>query len=409
MARGTSPAERIRFLDNLRTFCVLAVVALHACMAYASLVPWWYVTDRARSDVLNLVLLVADGFTMPTLFFIAGYFALASLRRHGCRGFLAGKLRRLGIPLVALTFLYCPVISYVAYLGQGGTRGYLGYWAGLLPLAADWRFRLFAPFERLPVWRGLLCPYHLWFLALLLVFCLLLAAAGAVLGRRVTEDGEAVPGRPGFGVFLALALAVGLVEAFAQTRTPDISWASLGPLLVFQPARLPLYVGIFGLGAYARQRRWFTVFGIPGPAWCWGLLSAVGFAAMIASGMANLAPGEKFLLVPAAHGLARTFFALAFLGLLAVVARRRWNGSGAISASLAAASYDIYLIHLPLVVVLQYLLAGATLPGLAKFGLVLAGSVPACLGASALLERRRMVWAPAGVLAVFGTCLLAWG
>jgi len=402
-----NPGERIYFLDNVRMLSVLAVVALHAGIAYAPVVPWWYVMDTGKAPAFDVLMFVTDGFVMPTLFFISGYFALASLRKHGPADFMLARMKRLGIPLVAVTVFINPVISYVVYLKQVGPEPYLRYWLRLLPSAVNWRFSLLTP-ENVPNLYMYLWSFHLWYLGILLLFCGLLALGRIIFPRRAADNPVSRDGA-GFGLFFLLALAVALAEAAGQVAAPDLLWIGFGPFFEMQPSRLPLYLGGFLLGAYAFDRGWFMRHRLPGRTWLWGVAVAASFAAMAASGMAAMPPGSKGWLAPAVHGLARTLFALAATGFLAVFGQRCWNRAGGVSASLSAASYDIYLAHFPLVVALQYALVGTAASPFVKFGIEFAGSILVCWGASHLAERRRKVWVSAGTLAAFALCVLAWG
>jgi glucans biosynthesis protein C len=410
MTRMPSPTDRVYFLDNLRMFTVLAVIVLHVGVAYATLVPWYYVMDSQKNAVFDFLLLVADGFTMPTLFFIAGYFALPSLRKYGPTGFCIAKIKRLGLPLVVITFLFCPIISYLASRNRGGSLSYFEYWLRLLPTALNWCLGVSHSSEDVLQHLDQFMPYHLWFLGLLLFFDGLLLVGYALVGRRLSGAHRTSGRGAGFGLFLILALVVGLAEAFAQVAITDIAWARLGPLVVFQPARLPLYLGFFGLGLFATAKGWFTTVRLPGQTWIWGVLAVVSFALMMGTITLNMAPGgPKPLWIPFAHGLARTFFCLAVVGVLIAFGQRYWNRPGGVSASLAASSYDIYLAHFPLVLVLQYLLLGLAVSAVSKFGIIFLTVTCLCWGASRFSKSRRRLWVPAGTLAAFGTCLLAWG
>lgn len=410
MARESSLSSRVYFLDNLRMFTVLAVVALHAGIAYATVVPAYYVMDQSKNVVFDILLLVTDGFTMPVLYFIAGYFAIRSLKRHGPSGFLVGRLWRLGLPLVVITILFCPIISYVAAISRGASLSYIAFWLSLLPSLWHWHVggavMSAESFKHLDVF----IPYHLWFLGLLLVFDLLLLAGQALMGRRLLAGNRTSRTGAGFGLFCLLALIVGVAEALAQATIPDLTWTWCGPFCLFQPSRLPLYIGFFGLGVFAWSRDWFATVRIPGRTWLWAVLTLVTFLAMMGLIGLAMAPGvPKSPWIPFAQGLARTLFCLAVTGLLAVFGQRCWNRPGKVSASLSASSYDIYLAHYPLVIGLQYLLTGVAASALTKFGIVFPTATLVCWGASRFADGRRRAWVPAGTLVAFGLCLLAWG
>lgn len=400
--------DRLYFLDNIRLVAILAVLALHAGIAYAPIVPWWYVADASKNAAFNLLLVLTDGFVMPTLFAIAGYFALPSLERHGPAGFLLAKAKRLGLPLVVVTMTLCPIISYIVFLGQGGTEPYWRYWLRLLPTALDWHPRVLADVEDVSGLYTYLWSFHLWFLGMLLLFCVLLVLGRGIWPRRGGRS-HRLGGTAGFRLFFGLALLVGVAEAVGQALIPDAVWVSLGPFFVCQAARVPLYLGMFGLGLFAWHRGWFSRYRLPGRPWLWAVVAVAGFGAMIATGMANMAPAPKSLWIPFGHGLARTGFALAATGLLVALGQRYWNRPGGLCASLAASSYDIYLAHLPLMVVFQYWLAHVAVSPFVKFAVVFLATTGICYGASRLAARSRRIWVPVGTLAAFGLCLLAWG
>lgn len=98
VAAQTTAGARLVFLDNLRTLMVLLVVVLHVACAYSSYSTWWYVDDTNAAP-FDFLLLIIDNFSMPVLFFLAGYFALPSLvRKRSGWSFAVGKLKRLGFP-----------------------------------------------------------------------------------------------------------------------------------------------------------------------------------------------------------------------------------------------------------------------------------------------------------------------
>ncbi|MHC1789394.1 acyltransferase family protein [Solidesulfovibrio sp.] len=397
---------RIPPLDALRFAGVLAVVALHAGVAYSTVVPWWYVKDPEKSRWVDLVLAVADGFPMPLLFAVSGFFALPSLNRRGAAGFVAGKVWRLLVPLIGLTVLYCPVIAYVDFLDKGGRAGFFEHWLALLPSLADWGFRYFSGTQATAASREMIWPYHLWFLAMLFVFCLALAAARGVAGPGLTRQ---MAGRgAGWGRFCGLACGVGLAAGLGQLVWPDAAWGRLGPFLAFQPARVPQYVGFFLLGAFAWRRGWFVTHAVPGGLWRWGIGAAVLLVLLVASRIAATGAGSNAAGFLVAHGLARTGFALAVMGLLAVAMARTGTQSLWRRPGVSAASFNLYLLHFPPIIVMQYVLIGTGLPIAVKFALCFLVPTAACLGLGRLFGRRRRILVPVVVAVVFGLCLALW-
>ena len=77
-------------LDNLRYLMVVSVLIYHSIGAYATIAPHWIVHDTG-SLMADMIRELFDVFMMPVLFFIAGYFALDSLRKKGAGGTDKGR------------------------------------------------------------------------------------------------------------------------------------------------------------------------------------------------------------------------------------------------------------------------------------------------------------------------------
>ena len=121
-------STRMHFLDNLRAFVVLLVIALHGFMNYMAYASDCYVVDRQNSIFFTLLVLLIDVPIMPIMFFIAGYFALPSLRKSGGRVFLREKLMRLGIPWAIAVLVLAPPIAYMTYLSRDVPMGLFEFW-----------------------------------------------------------------------------------------------------------------------------------------------------------------------------------------------------------------------------------------------------------------------------------------
>ncbi|MBG0776783.1 MAG: acyltransferase [Desulfovibrionaceae bacterium] len=404
---------RVVFLDNVRTLVVLFVVVLHAACAYAQIIPWWPVQEFPKEPPYSLVILFFDLFCMPVLFFVAGYFAVHSLRRHGAAGFVAAKLRRLGAPLVLLGIFYVPLMSYVGYLRRTPDGwGFFDFW--LFQLSTAWKpgFVLFdSPETALPHANDF-SQWHLWFISMLLVFFLIYAAAarccaGGEAGARAGER-EAARGGEVLLSLLAAGCAAAVGIAASNMVVPNWAWAGVGGYLMFQPSRVGLYAALFCLGLLAARRRWFERGALPGPLWLWGVLavaSSLGFIA--AARLLMAAPGHAPAGLALATGGLRALLALAWLVVLLKAAQRWWNAPRPVCADLARSSYDIFLLHLPLVVGLQ--LAATFLPVdfAVKFVLEFALGAALCWLLSRTLVRPHPTLAACALLLAFLTACLA--
>jgi glucan biosynthesis protein C len=162
--------DRVIFLDNIRYLMVLLVVMLHSALAYTNNAPWWTVNDE-NSIFIDYLLGVLDVFLMPTLFFIAGYFALPSLQQKGKWLFIRVKLKRLGIPWLLGIFLLVPIINYIHLYSRGYPTTLMSLW-GKFALNFE---------EVLSLYTGFITSvvkfhqHHFWFISLLLVFFIVFA------------------------------------------------------------------------------------------------------------------------------------------------------------------------------------------------------------------------------------------
>ncbi len=226
---------RLDYLDNLRSFIIVLVVVFHAAMSYMLFAPtWWYVVDTRQSLGFFCFVMITDVFIMPTMFLLAGYFALPSLLRKGDDGFTREKLKRVGIPWVVGTLFLAPVTTYFIWLSRTKTPP---------PYLHFWTHTFFSTYYE---------QAQFWFLGVLLLFYfgLMIANHGNARLRRM-EPGT---GRPGLWFFPAFVAVNALVFLAVNQYVIDYTWVPLSYLLVIQPTRFSLYIFYFALGVHAYRR-----------------------------------------------------------------------------------------------------------------------------------------------------------
>jgi len=115
---SVSPKTRFAYLDNVRSFVIILVIAMHSAVTYSGLGGWYYIEGSA--DKLSMPEYVLFGFFqsfaqawfMGILFFISAFLAVKSLARHGVLGFIKERLFRLGLPLLIYVFIVSPFIMF---------------------------------------------------------------------------------------------------------------------------------------------------------------------------------------------------------------------------------------------------------------------------------------------------------
>ncbi len=358
---------RITFLDNLRYLMIVLLVLFHTANAYTNITSWWYVWDYSTDAAfLTAYLILFDAFAMATLFFIAGYFSLVSIRRYGAFVFVRNKLIHLGIPCLIGVLFLAPVCSYIGYYKHLNGQQLLGYgqfWVNWVGAAAGFQtgFRYYTDLNKFG-------QAAYWFISLLLFFSMIFSILFVLKDKvpfaaRVRKD-EMQTGKKKLLVMLlvvCLCVFTYYINLHISYPTQD-PWAIILSVLQFQVFQLPVYAIYFGLGVYACSGNWFTRDNhFPGRPVFWAAVCAALSVAYLVILVRLLSDMQNTGLQMMA-GVAGNFLTAAYLIVFMSLAPRYWNRPNKINESLAANSYNIYLIHLPIVVVLQLLLTH--LPGI---------------------------------------------
>jgi peptidoglycan/LPS O-acetylase OafA/YrhL len=369
--------DRLHGLDALRAGALLLGVVLHASLAFFPQ-QIWIVADESRSIGAAWLFFAIHLFRMTAFFLIAGLFAHMMLSRRGWPGFVRDRAMRITGPLAAFWF---PVM-----VGIVGALIWTSYVNGLVVPGAP------APPPPTYDWTNFPLT-HLWFLYVLTLFyagVLILRAPFALLdrdggwGRMVDRMTGALIG-PWTPAVLAAPLALALYLdpkwiAFFAVPTPDAG-------LVPHTAALVGFGLAFGLGFLIDRRRdllnriaaWLPLF----------LAVAVvsGVAAWHLAGGPKITPmvelTEEKAIAAAVTALAVYSSALAAMGLCL----RFLSGYSAIRRYLADASYWVYILHLPLVMLAQVWVQDWAGPWWLKLGGVSLGVFAVCLVTYELLIR----------------------
>jgi peptidoglycan/LPS O-acetylase OafA/YrhL len=374
--------DRLHGLDALRGGALLLGVVLHASMNYMQ-PPIWLFPDDQTSPVASVLFFAIHLFRMTTFFLIAGLFAHMLLGRRGTWGFIKDRLGRIAGPLFGLWWVVFPafiaVIVWKAALDNGGVIPTDGPPPPPLTL------------ETFPL-------LHLWFLWVLLLiyaaFLLLRAPFAAldrdgVVGRALDRLTGLLIGPWSPAVMAApLALALWFTPdwyAFFGIPTPDKGFVpNIAAVVAFGTA--------FAVGVLLDRRR--DLLGRIERLWPVFTVVALGSGA----GALVLSGGPVPELVPmtdpslkAATACVYAFAVFASTFALTALALRFLSGYSAVRRYLADASYWIYIVHLPLVMVGQVLMLDAPLPWWGKLTGVVLGVMAVSLLSYELLVRHTFI------------------
>jgi hypothetical protein len=339
---------------------------LHGSMTYMAYAPpWWYVLDPNNSPLFTQLVLLLDVPIMPILFFLSGYFALRSLQKRGSKLFLKDKFIRIGIPWIFGALFLAPLITYMIYFSRSVPMSFLEFW-------------------RTDFWSKLYQQSVYWFLGVLLLMFVILAWVYEWGDRLRVPQRIVQPTGRVFATFLVL-MTVGFL-VISWSFGPDAWWHNY--FLVYQPVRMPLYIGYFVLGIYADRHGWFTTDGYRPELGPWGWSCVLSGLAYLAYrwGVANTPETT----LPVKVGTALLFNTFCFTALIAGVAlfQLKVNSAGTVWTSLAANSYGIYYVHPLLLYPLAFVFVGFSLPLIVKAPTLIALALGLSWAISALLLKK---------------------
>lgn len=388
MSKIADTENRVIFLDNLRYFFVICVVILHSANSYSNVLSWWPVVDHDKSIISAVMSAYIDASAILILFFIAGFFAVPTMERHGIGSFVKNKMKRLGLPWIICILIVCPILPLIYHYTRDDlilSMSYWNRWLLLMNHALDFNVGPITSMDALKQDDGFFQRY-MWFISLLLLFFVVFSTVYKFKRGWFTVRRDIDPAKPksgmsalalifGFGS-LTFALSVILINIisylYPENHSAPEAWFTLGNIIQFQPSRLPAYAAYFVLGIFMYRNDWAVRGKFSGSLMVWVIpfvLFSIGYGV---SGYLFMLPtaGAKETI-----GLilffSRNLLSVTILGLMLTFGYRYWNSPSRISMDLAANSYNIYLSHYIFVVLFQLtLFSSAGVSGDLKFTIV---------------------------------------
>lgn len=332
MAAAPQPAPRYYDLDALRAAAMFLVVLLHGTFfVLPEPAHRWPVLDPSVGDdrTYRIILDFSIGFVMPVFFLISGLFSALLWQRRGLRALGMHRLKRVGVPF----FFGCVIIVPLTGLAMALTSGRQAPY--------DFPFR-FLPFFSL---RALMHLWFLWYLLLLIGLFILLARLGLQFRNRAV-----------WWAVIPLSAALSLVM-----REPVFGPDTVRTLLPV-PAPFFHYACFFFFGTFLYQqgvsvRRWWVVALLPAAAAFY--MGERLLRQYSSAGTSGGDPAEPAFMFSNSLTLASALFETAYAWLMCFGAMGLFNWLFARSnftvRYLSDASYWMYLMHLPLIILAQWL------------------------------------------------------
>jgi len=363
MGTDKSTSKRLYYLDNIRSFVIFFVILQHAALIYAR----YDGTQNISQTIYRFIIGFTDIFMMPMLFFIAGYFALASIRKQGPQKFLRSKFLRIWIPWLKGLFLLLPLsVYFLDMLKQ--------LRAGSEVMAFGDHFMNFMAIIFTPhtgfVKAGQLSPRHLWFLSVLFAFFVLFTLLYVLSGKIISKQHDKE--HSSSKIIIALITAGVLSAVFYFMVSFAIGWGykpvSIFNIVYSDCARTSSYVVYFILGLYAFKGKWFSAGNMFHGAKYWYMASFASFALYLFTDFyLELGNSTETILI---RSLVRATLVLCLIVLMLDIFSKYFNTRKAISGTMADNSYTVYIIHYVLHGAIAVLISFLPAPSLIKMSAV---------------------------------------
>jgi hypothetical protein len=207
--------KRRHDIDALRAFAFASLILYHVCMFYVA--DWgWHVKSRYTPEWLQWPMLFMNRWRMDLIFLVSGVSTAFLLRKSARGDFFRQRSWRLLLPLFFGMIVIVPLQPYCQ--GVANRLVEPGFWTFLMRYYSGypWPAHAFDGWEHGFTWN------HLWYLAYLWTYSMLLLAAlpmfTSAWGRRVQSVFQALRG-PRLLIWPAAPLL--LYAAALQTRFPQ--------------------------------------------------------------------------------------------------------------------------------------------------------------------------------------------
>jgi glucans biosynthesis protein C len=373
LATGT-PQNRNVWIDYLRSFLTVLVVAHHSSLAYTTFANFdtkTYINstnpivDNSRWIGMDIFENFNDIFFMPLMFFISGLFVYHGIIKKGGKIFLTDRLKRLGIPFIVGVTIIIP-IAYLPsfYLSNNSFNISL--------FIKDYLFN-----QQFPVGP----PWFIWVLLFFNAVAVIIPSKIYVsLSKSITQISK-YPARLFIVFFVVVALAFTPISLWVG----QYKWTGFGPF-DFQLNRVFLYFTFFIFGTCIGSGDWenyfFTNNKFLNKSWQFWLILCL-FAYLLVElftynvwdivRAGKLGVNSAWLIFDLIFVASCISSSFAFLSIF----KQNIQKGNSLWTNLSSNAFGIYLLHYIFITWLQFALLNVSLPVFIKFLMVFIVSLTA--------------------------------
>ena len=335
---------RYHYMDNLRALAMITGIFFHAALAYSPLLNnLWLTASNETSVTLDSLAWFTHLFRMPLFFLIAGFFTCYLVQKRGISGLLKNRLVRIFLPL----FIFLPLVWITLAAGIGWALSHVGNPSPMLQF-----FAMMANVPDAP--PPPVTTTHLWFLYNLCLFYVvysLLSKLGLFEQRWMQWLSSAK-----FLVFgLPWLLVPAMFSQFSPHPAPEQfmpQWWSFAFFGLFFLVGSGLFRNQSLLDDLKPYALWLFIASVV----MYGVFySMIGEPVQLAD-LAALATGPEKTPAHLLMAGLESFIAV-YMTLVCLIIGKSWlERKSHLVRFVADSSYWVYLIHLPLLFLIQYLL-----------------------------------------------------
>ena len=340
-AQATPAGQRLFFLDWVRILAFFVLIAYHVGMYYVS---WdWHVKSPHAGHGPEPFMLLSAPWRLTLLFFVAGVASRFLLEKMGSLNFLGRRSMRLLLPLIFGMLVIVPPQAYLEVVEKLGYTGGYGDFMRLYISGYDGFCR--EDCLSLPTWN------HLWFVAYLWVYTLVLGLVATLFGMpRIAAIGTgAARLLQGWQLLVLPALFLALMHQLLAERFPSThglfdDWHNHATYLPFFLLGA-LVARSSALWQAMQARRWTAL--------TMALAGWVGIVLWFAADHDRHSAQQMAIMVP----LIRLVYGFCAWGAIVAAcgfARRHLNADGPARRYLTDAVFPVYIAHQTLIVVLAH-------------------------------------------------------
>ena len=347
---------RLHYLDNLTIFLIILVIVHHVGQAYGPTGGFWHYRSSIGESISTLgrFFAVNAGFFMGFLFLISGYFFPMSYDRSNGKGFVQKRLLRFGIPLLFVFLIIEPVQMYFYYTVYSGNaplsffQYYLNIWFGFGGMPEGFIDSI----DRFPH----LNFGYAWFIQHLLVYAVVYWLFRKIVKKPIIKQESKL--------FTALHLLIIFVVIAASSLIvriwyPIDYWVGLLGFFQVEIAHWPQYLVMFVIGIIAYRKNWLNT-----------LNAKIGYASLLIAillvvGVYNGIIGTLYGLLEfwKIWAIYESLLAVTMIFGLLTLLREIGNRTTPFLKILSRSSYAAYIVHMPIVLAIQYALDTVVIGG----------------------------------------------